>query len=71
MSGFQSSLSTGRRKSIICYGTHDNNRQRINKSNQEEYKIWVLLAEVYGYVVQFRPWKRAKKGKQFVSSTKW
>ena len=39
----------------------------------EEYKIWVLVAEAYSYVVQFRPYQDAKqkKGKQFASSTKW
>ena len=41
-------------------------RQQINnKSIQEEYKIWVLIAEAYGYVVQFKPYQGAKKGKQF------
>ena len=38
---------------------------------QEEYKINVLVAEAYGYVVQFRPYQGAKKGKQVASSTKW
>ena len=47
-------------------------RQQINnKSIQEEYKIWVLIAEAYGYVVQFKPYQGAKKGKQFASSAKW
>ena len=41
-----------------------------NKPIQEEYKIWVLVAETYGYVVQFRPYQGAKKGKQVASSTK-
>ena len=35
-----------------------------NKSVQEEYKIWVLVAQAYGYVVQFRPYQGTKKGKQ-------
>ena len=35
-----------------------------NKSIQEECKIWVLIAEAYGYVVQFKPYQGAKKGKQ-------
>ena len=34
------------------------------------YRIWVL-AEVYGYVVQFEPYQGVKKGKQVSSSTKW
>ena len=56
---------------IPCYRTYGS-RQRINsKSIQEEYKIWVLSAEAYGYVVQFRPYQGAKKGKQVASSTKW
>ena len=38
---------------------------------QEEYKIWELVGKTYGYVVQFRPYKGAKKGKQVASSTKW
>ena len=56
---------------IPCYGTHGN-RQRINnKLIQEEYKIWVLIAEAYGYVVQFRSYPGTKKGKQVASSAKW
>ena len=31
----------------------------------------VLVAETYGYVVQFRQFQGAKKGKQITSSTKW
>ena len=47
-------------------------RQRINnKSIQDEYKIWVLIAEACGYVVQFKPYQGAKKEKQFASSAKW
>ena len=38
---------------------------------QEEYKIKDLVVEAYSYVVQFRPYQRAKKGKQVASSTKW
>ena len=45
--------------------------QRINKSVQEEHKIWVLVVEAYSYVVQFRPYQGAKKGKQVASSTRW
>ena len=33
--------------------------------------MWVLIADAYGYVVQFRPYQGAKKGKQVASSTKW
>ena len=38
---------------------------------QDEYKIWILVEEVYGCVVQFRPYQGAKKGKQVASSAKW
>ena len=55
---------------ILFYGTHGSN-QRINKSIQEESKIWVLAAEGCGYVGQFRTYEGTKKGKQFASSTKW
>ena len=41
-----------------------------NKLSQEEYKIWVLVTEAYGNVVQFRPYQGAKKGKQIASSAK-
>ena len=55
---------------IPCCGTHGS-RQRINnKSIREEYKIWVLVAEAYGYVVQFRLYQGGKKGKQVASCTK-
>ena len=71
---------------IPCYGTHGSKPgdiilnslvlclhagQRINKSIQEEHKIWVLAAEAYSYVAQFRLYQGAKNGKQFASSTKW
>ena len=49
---------------IPCYG-NPGSRQRII-----EYKIWVLAAEAYSYVVQFRPYHGAKKGKQVASCTK-
>ena len=55
---------------IPCYRTHGS-RQQINKSIQEEFKICVLVTEAYDYVVQFTPYQGAKKGKQFVSCTKW
>ena len=55
---------------IPCYGTHDS-KKRINKSIQEECKIWILVVEAYGYVVQFRTYQGATKGKQFASSIKW
>ena len=54
---------------IPCYGTHGSNQQ-INKSIQEKCKIWILVAEAYGYAVQFRTYQGAKKGKQFAASTK-
>ena len=56
---------------IPCYGTDDSRQQINNKLIQEEYKIWVLVGEANGYVVQFTPYQGAKKGKQVASSTKW
>ena len=57
---------------MITYcGTHGSSQRINNKSIQEEYKIWVLTVEAYGYVVQFRPYQGAKKGKQVASSGKW
>ena len=56
---------------ILCYETHGS-RQRINnKSIQEKYKTWVVVAEAYGYEVQLRPYQSAKEGTQVVSSTKY
>ena len=55
---------------IPCYRTHGR-RQQINQSVQEKYKVWVLVAEAYSYVVQFRPHQSAKKGKRVTSFTKW
>ena len=56
---------------ISCYETRNSEQRISSKSIQGEYKIWVLVAEVYGYVVQFRPYQGAKKGKQVASSAKW
>ena len=57
---------------MITYcGTHGSSQRINNKSIQEEYKIWVLIAEAYGDVVQLRPYQGAKKGKQVASSAKW
>ena len=55
---------------ILCYRTHGS-RQRVNKSIQEEYKMEFLVAEAYGYLVHYRPYQGAMKGKQVASSTKW
>ena len=33
--------------------------------------MWVLAAEAYDYVVQFRPYHGTKKEKQVAYSTKW
>ena len=55
---------------IPFYGTHDS-RQQINTLIQVEYKIRVLDAEAYCYVVQFRSYQGAKKGKQAAFFTKW
>ena len=56
---------------IPCCGIYGSRQQRNNKWIQEEYKIWVLVAEAYGQEVQFRPYQGAKKGKQATSSIKW
>ena len=56
---------------IPCCRIHGSRQQINNKSIQEEYKVWVLVAEAYGYEVQFRPNQGAKKGKQATSSIKW
>ena len=56
---------------IPYYGTHGSRERIHNKSIQEEYEIWVLVAEAYGYVIQFRQYQGAKKRKQVASSTKW
>ena len=56
---------------IPCHGTHGSRHRINNKSIQEEYKIWVLVAEAYEYVVQLRLYKGAKKGKQVASSARW
>ena len=56
---------------IPYYGSHGSTQRINNKSTQKENKIWVLVAEAYDYVVQFRPCQSAKKGKQAASSTKW
>ena len=46
-------------------------RQQINnKPIQVGHNIWVL-AEAYGYVVQFKPYQGVKKKKQVASSSKW
>ena len=55
---------------IPCYGIHGSRQQINNKSIQEEYKIWILFIEAYGYVVHVRLYQTAKNGKQVVSSTK-
>ena len=56
---------------IPCYRSHGGKQRINNKSIQEEYKIRVLVVEVYGYVVHFRPYQGGKKGKHFPSSIKW
>ena len=55
---------------IPCYATHGSRQLINNKSIQEEYKIWVLVAEAYGYAVQFRPYQGAKVGKHIPSLIK-
>ena len=55
---------------IPCYGTRGSRNRINNKSIQEKYKIWVLVAEGYGYVVQSNLYHSTKKGKQVASSTK-
>ena len=46
---------------IPCYITHGSRHRINNKSIQEEYKIWVLVAETFDFVVQFKPYQGAKK----------
>ena len=36
---------------IPCYATHGSRQLINNKLIQEEYKIWVFVAEAYGYAV--------------------
>ena len=38
--------------------THGNSKRLNNKLIQEEYKIWVLVAESCGFLVQFRQVQR-------------
>ena len=55
---------------IPYFGTHGS-RQRINnKLIRVAYKFWVL-AEAYGYVIQFEPYLGAQAGKQITSQTRW
>ena len=50
-------------KSMIPYYGIHGTRQQINKKPiLARYNIWVL-AEAYGYVVQFKPHQGVKKGK--------
>ena len=58
-------------ESMIPYFDTHGSRQRINnKSIRVGYKFWVL-AETYGYVIQFEPYQGAKVGKQITSQTRW
>ena len=55
---------------IPYFGTHGS-RQRINnKPIHVGFKFWVL-AEAYGYVIQFEPYQGAKVGKPIASQTRW
>ena len=48
---------------MISYFANHGTRQRINnKKIGVGHSIWVL-PEVYGYVVQFKPYQGVKKGK--------
>ena len=55
---------------ISCYANHGSRQRVRSKSIRIGYNIWVL-ADAYGYVVQFEPNQRVKKRKQVASSTKW
>ena len=58
---FKSSLSTGRTnpyRMIPYCATHGSRKRLNNKLIQEEYKIWVLVAESCGLLVQFRQVQR-------------
>ena len=48
---------------ITCFANHSSRQLINNKSNRVRCKIWVL-AEAYGYVVQFKPYQGVKKGKR-------
>ena len=67
---FNGENKTTDESTISYYKTHSD-RQRINnKPIRVGYNIWVL-AETYGYVVQFGPNQGVKKEKQVASSFKW
>ena len=55
---------------ISHFANHDSRQQINNKPGLTECNIWVL-AEAYGYLVQFKPYQGVKKGKVVASSTKW
>ena len=55
---------------IPCNGTHGTKQPINNKSIQEEYKIWVLVAEACMWLCSSVQ-TGAKKGKQVAPSTKW
>ena len=58
-------------ESMIPYFDTHGSRQRINnKSICVGYKFWVL-AETYGYVIQFETYQGAKVGKLITSQTRW
>ena len=58
-------------QSMISYFANHSSRQRINnKPVAMGFNIWVL-AEAYGYLVQFEPYQGVKRGKQVASSTNW
>ena len=54
---------------IPYYGTHSTGQQTTEKLIQVPCKIGVL-AEAYGYVVQYEPYQCAKKGKEVAFLTK-
>ena len=56
---------------IPCCESHGSRQPINNNSIQEEYKIWILARQAYGYVVHFKPYQGAKKGKQIASSAIW
>ena len=58
-------------ESMISYfGTHGSRPRINNKPICVGYKFWVL-AEAYGYVIQFEPYQNAKVDRQIASQTRW
>ena len=55
---------------IPYYGSHGSKQRINNKPIRVGYKVWVL-AEAYGYVIQFEPYQGAKTGRHISTTTTW